>query len=163
MEIRARLMLLSVWLLATTLAGCGSVEPLPSSATAEDEATPPPVEEEEKTVAAIDDKKRKGEATSLAGPIINARRSAEVFTESQPIIQAIQFFHAENGRYPKSHEEFMKKVVEYNKMRLPKVDEGYELIYHPEYHKVYIQPIDWTEEEAKAAVKKLEEDAADDF
>lgn len=70
-----------------------------------------------------------------------AHRSARERIEALPVIQAIQFWHAEHGRYPKSHEEFMEKCWKPLQTPLPKIESGFEYRYFPEDHTVYKVPV----------------------
>lgn len=62
--------------------------------------------------------------------------------EDIPTKQAIDFFYAEEGRYPKSHEEFMEKVIRAKQMRLPEIEEGYRYEYMPDDHTLWKVPIE---------------------
>jgi hypothetical protein len=80
--------------------------------------------------------------TGYLGGVAAGYRSARERIEVLPVNQAIQHFWATEGRYPKSHDEFMNKVVAPLQMRLPEVEEGYELRYDPEDHQLYKVPIE---------------------
>lgn len=86
--------------------------------------------------------------TGYLGGIASGYRHARERIEDLPVQQAIQFFWASEGRYPKSHEEFMEKVIKANQMTLPEIEEGYKYEYDPEDHIVYKVLI---EEEAASA------------
>ncbi|MEC9093874.1 MAG: hypothetical protein VX438_14285 [Planctomycetota bacterium] len=45
------------------------------------------------------------------------------------IPKTLQLFEATHGRKPKSHAEFMKKIIEEGKVKLPQLDEGLEYFY----------------------------------
>jgi len=47
------------------------------------------------------------------------------------IPKAIQTFDALEGRAPKSHEEFMEKVIKANNFQLPELPEGHKYVYDP--------------------------------
>lgn len=72
------------------------------------------------------------------GAVAGGYRSAREEIESWAIRQEIEHYKANTGRYPKSHEEFMEKALQ---SQLPEVEEGYELRYFPEEHKVFKVPI----------------------
>lgn len=126
-----------------SFAGCtGEVESMPDMPRAEEPAvTDSPVVEQREAVP-LSQPARRHEGGGLSGAVINARRQAQAFVDSEPIDHAIRLYHASNGRYPKSHEEFMKQVMEPNHMRLPEAEEGYELRYNPEDHRVWQYPIE---------------------
>lgn len=52
--------------------------------------------------------------------------------------QAISFFHAAEGRYPKSHQEFMEKVIKANGIKLPEPVTTAEYQYDVENHELLV-------------------------
>ena len=54
------------------------------------------------------------------------------------IDQAVNFFHATEGRYPDSYDEFMTRIIEENKIRLPVLSPGLEYQYDVENHKLLV-------------------------
>ena len=92
-------------------------------------AAPPAVEEP----ARIGDSDQNREETS--NPLLAAAH-AYVFAENRATIwqhqSAIKNFHAEHGFYPKSHEEYIKKIVDTELVILPPPDEGFEYWYRPD-------------------------------
>jgi hypothetical protein len=52
------------------------------------------------------------------------------------IQQAVNLFNAAEGRYPKSHEEFMEKVIKANNIRLPEPVTSCEYQYDVENHEL---------------------------
>lgn len=85
-----------------------------------------------------------GYLTAVAG----GYRSAREEIESWPIRQEIEHYKAITGEYPKSHEEFMEKALQ---SKLPEVEEGYEMRYDPEDHKLWKVPIENLEDTSGAA------------
>jgi hypothetical protein len=63
--------------------------------------------------------------------IINARRHVLNESESWAWKQAVGSFRATNGRKPKDHAEFMKRVIEEMQIPLPHKEEGEEFFYDP--------------------------------
>ncbi|MHB8901802.1 MAG: hypothetical protein ACYC6Y_23860 [Thermoguttaceae bacterium] len=45
--------------------------------------------------------------------------------------QALNLYKAEHDALPKSHEEFMEKIVKANQIQLPKLEEGAQYVYDP--------------------------------
>lgn len=45
------------------------------------------------------------------------------------IPKTLQLFEAAQGRKPKSHDEFMQKIIREGKIKLPELDEGLEYFY----------------------------------
>ena len=54
------------------------------------------------------------------------------------IKKAVDLFHAEHGRYPKDHEEFMSKIIKRNKIQLPVLAGKAEYQYDVENHELVI-------------------------
>jgi hypothetical protein len=55
------------------------------------------------------------------------------------IPQALSLFQASEGRKPKSHEEFMTKIVAPNNIKLPTLPEGETYVYDPERGELMVQ------------------------
>ncbi len=53
--------------------------------------------------------------------------------------QALNLYKATNGELPKSHDEFMEKVIKPNQINLPKLQEGDKYIYDPEEGKLMVE------------------------
>jgi hypothetical protein len=63
--------------------------------------------------------------------IVGARRHILNQVEDWPWIQAVQHFQATEGRLPKDHDEFMKKIVKPLGINLGFKEEGQEFLYDP--------------------------------
>jgi hypothetical protein len=99
----------------------------------------PPVEEP----ARIGDSDKNREETS--NPLLAAAH-VYVFAGNQAIIlqhqSAIKNFQATNGYFPKSHEEYVKEIVDKELVILPPPDDGYEYWYRPEDPmQIWLRPI----------------------
>jgi hypothetical protein len=74
---------------------------------------------------------------------LGAVASAKFFAEHQMVIinvkHANQLYLAETGDYPKSHEEFMEKIIKANGIPLPALEPEHEYIYVPEQPEVGLQ------------------------
>ncbi|MBC8869054.1 MAG: hypothetical protein H8E44_06530 [Planctomycetes bacterium] len=55
------------------------------------------------------------------------------------IPQAMQYFKGAEGRAPKSHEEFMSKIIEANNIKLPELNPRQKYIYDPEKEELMVQ------------------------
>ena len=53
--------------------------------------------------------------------------------------QALKLYQASNGELPKSHDEFMEKVIKANQIMLPKLQEGDKYIYDPEKGQLMVE------------------------
>lgn len=50
----------------------------------------------------------------------------------QQVLQAVQLYVAENGRAPKTHDEFMKQIIKANRLELPELPDGARYVYLPD-------------------------------
>lgn len=55
------------------------------------------------------------------------------------IPQAMNLYKAQHGRGPKSHEEFMNKIIEPNHIQLPELPEGHRYVYDPEREELMVE------------------------
>lgn len=125
--------------------GCGRSEPAgsqssstPSSAV---NAPPPPPPPTAATLPKMEQKKaavgagKKGRY-DIVGPVVTPVASYFVMRERLAydiqIPEAMKLFKALEDRVPKSHEEFMEKVIKANHINLPLLPEGHRYIYDPE-------------------------------
>jgi len=100
----------------------------------------PAVTSEPREVTANDP--TKGKKSRQAGGYLGAVGHSRFYAEHKLIFTSIEhalnLYWATEGNYPKTHDEFMKKIVDFNKIQLPELDEGVEYIYDPEDHKLKI-------------------------
>ena len=79
---------------------------------------------------------KKGKKSRQAGGYLGAVGSARFTAENSMIINnikhALNLYQAEHGRYPKTHEEFMEKIIKFNKIQLPELEADEEYFYDPE-------------------------------
>lgn len=69
---------------------------------------------------------------------LEARESALEQVAHLPVMQAVNLFHATEGRYPKDHDEFMTKVIKANNIKLPPLTAGKRYEYDVENHTLVI-------------------------
>ena len=55
------------------------------------------------------------------------------------IPQAMQFYKAANGSNPKSHDEFMSKIIEANSIKLPELNAGQKYVYDPDKGELMVE------------------------
>ena len=79
-------------------------------------------------------KKGEGYGRGLVSTPIAAHFWAKERIALMPIVQAMQLYRATNGRFPESHEEFMKEIINKKRARikLPELPEGVEYVYDAE-------------------------------
>jgi hypothetical protein len=66
-----------------------------------------------------------------------AVRERAVFEISIP--QALNLFQATEGRFPKSHDEFMERIINANAIRLPALPAGQRYIYDPQRNELMVE------------------------
>jgi hypothetical protein len=77
----------------------------------------------------------------IAGPAIAYFNTKEKIVFEIQLPQALQLYQAEKGEYPRTHEEFMEKIIAFNRIPLPKLPQGVEYRYHPDDHQLWVEPI----------------------
>jgi hypothetical protein len=124
---------------ALAVVGCNSSVELP-----EQPASAPPAVTVETPPAATPSAPpaKPANSTSIAGggyggAIAGAHRHVEDTAAKIQFIKAIDLDYATYAKYPKSHEEFMKRVWEPLQTPLPEIEEGYRWEYNPEDHTVH--------------------------
>lgn len=53
--------------------------------------------------------------------------------------QAMNLYKATNGRAPRSHDEFMREIIQANNIRLPELPEGHRYVYDPEQEQLMVE------------------------
>lgn len=66
-------------------------------------------------------------------------RSREHVAFRIQVPQALQFFQAEHGRLPESHEEFWREIIEKNNIQLPSLPPGHKYVYVPEKGELMVE------------------------
>lgn len=128
------------------------VEEVPQPTTGPNE--PPAATDTPREVTALDP--TRGKKSRAAGGYLGAVAGARFYAEHALIFdqvkQALNLYWGEHGEYPKSHEEFMEKIIKYNQLQLPALDPGVEYLYDPEDHKLKI----WRPADAETPPEALE-------
>jgi hypothetical protein len=52
---------------------------------------------------------------------------------------ALDLYNADKGYYPKTHDDFMKDIIEANMIKLPELFEGERYVYDPETHQLMVE------------------------
>jgi hypothetical protein len=101
--------------------------------------SPAPVDRDVASSQAV--AKTRQQAKGILAGMVRARVSVEQKLIFQEIKRAMEFFRATNGRYPNSHEEFMREIIEPNKsvLRLPELQPNERYIYDPQDAELYIE------------------------
>ncbi|MCG8447975.1 MAG: hypothetical protein MI725_00150 [Pirellulales bacterium] len=85
---------------------------------------------------------KQGKLSRQAGGYLGAVTSTRFTAVNRTTIylyqHAMNLYNAEKGHYPKTHEEFMEKIIKFNQIKLPELEEGDEYLYDPEDHTLKI-------------------------
>jgi len=85
---------------------------------------------------------KRGKLSRQEGGYLGTVLGSGMYAQHQAVFlqveQAINIHYGLHGDFPKSHEEFMKDVIEFNNIQLPELSEGDEYIYDPEDHTLKI-------------------------
>jgi hypothetical protein len=81
----------------------------------------------------------RGENQLIAGPAVAYFNTREKVVFQIQIPHALDLFNAEHGFYPKSHEEFMEKIVEFNQIKLPQLPDGAKYVYDVDSHTLMVE------------------------
>ncbi len=124
------------------IAGC---EPMPTAT-----QTPPPAAqtpaESVKAQVGVGAKGRSLDGETGVGKMISAPVSAFFAVKERvafdiQIPQAVNLFQASEGRFPKSHQEFMEKIVKANQIKLPELPAGMVYRFDTERGELWVDPV----------------------
>jgi hypothetical protein len=59
--------------------------------------------------------------------------------EFQQVEYALKLYKAQHGELPKSHEEFMDKIIKFNNIKLPELQPGDEYLYDPDEGELFVR------------------------
>jgi len=79
-------------------------------------------------------------ATIISGPAAAYFRTKEKIVFEIQVPQAMNLYMAEKGRNPRNHEEFMRDIVEFNRIPLPKLPTGMVYRYDSEKAELWVVP-----------------------
>ena len=124
------------------LVGC---EPMPTASTPAEPATSPAMESMKAQVGS-GIKGRSLDNETGVGKMISAPVSAFFAVKERvafdiQIPQALGLFRASEGRFPKSHEEFMEKIVKANQIKLPELPPGMVYRFNTELGELWVDPV----------------------
>lgn len=133
---------------SAALAGCSGgydqapvaetrAEPAPAVAEAPPPAEPVMVREEAK--AGVGKKGRIEGEGLIVTPVKTYFLAKEKITFDIQVAQAMQLFKGEHGFAPKSHDEFMEKIVKFNQIVLPELPEGHRYVYDPAQEQLMVE------------------------
>jgi len=144
------LKLVGVLLFSTSLfAGCKPEEESAREAesaaqAARDAAAKPPMEDQLAKAGvgvqgnSLDDIKGEDPRLILVGPIKTLFQTKERIVFDM-LKHAQDLYNASNGRDPRTHEEYMREIVDANKIKLPKLPEGMVYRYRPDNNELWVE------------------------
>lgn len=100
---------------------------------------PPPQPERVVAEAGVGVKGRTLTGKGYLQTVFRTKFQTEQRLEFMKIEHALNLFEAEHGRKPKSHEEFMEKIVTFNQIQLPRLPEGEKYVYDPADGELYVE------------------------
>ena len=132
------------------LAGCSKYEPAPVKApppepTAEAPPAPapvapkPPETVQKKAQVGVGSKGRGYGIGPVATPVASYFNMKERIAFDIQLPEAMKLFKALEGRAPKTHEEFMEKIIKANNIKLPTLPEGHRYVYDPKQEQLMVE------------------------
>ena len=82
-----------------------------------------------------------GVGKMISGPVSALFAVKERVAFDIQIPQALNLFRASEGRLPKSHEEFMEKIVKANQIKLPELPAGMVYRFNTELGELWVDPV----------------------
>jgi hypothetical protein len=76
----------------------------------------------------------------VAVPVATYFRTRDRITFDIQIAEAMKLYKATNGTAPKTHEEFMEKIIKENQIKLPELPQGDRYVYVPAEEELKVQP-----------------------
>ncbi len=75
----------------------------------------------------------------MAGPVKAYFNTREKIVFDIALPKSAQLFNALNGRNPKTHEEYMKEIVESAQIKLPELPQGMVYRYRPDVNELWVE------------------------
>ena len=132
-------------LIGCSISGCDAFKAPPKKVAATPAAAAPAPQQMEQVKAEVGVGKKgaslRGDGANqmIAGPAVAYFNAKEKIVFTIEVPHALELFNAEHGNYPKSHEEFMEKIVDFNMIKLPLLPEGAKYVYDPETHTLMVE------------------------
>lgn len=112
----------------------------PAIAAPANQTTAPPAEQPERVRAEVGVGRRgQGYGGGIITEPIRARFRIEDKLRFDQIQQAMSLYKATNERYPKTHAEFMKEIVQANNIPLPELPPGERYVYDPKTAELMVE------------------------
>ena len=76
---------------------------------------------------------------TISQPAISYFAAKEKIVFEIQIPQALNLYKAQHGRAPKSHDEFMQKIIKFNRIPLPELPEGHRYLFDPKAEQLVVE------------------------
>ncbi|MDA1049810.1 MAG: hypothetical protein O3C40_04950 [Planctomycetota bacterium] len=131
----------------TLLTGCipppptSSNSPAPSGTPAPSTDAPAPPMERVAATAGVGKKGQslKNETGMVVEPVKQLFKFEQKAVFDLQIKPALEIYRGTNGYYPKTHEEFMEKIIKANNLSLPELPAGQTYVYDPEQGQLMVE------------------------
>jgi hypothetical protein len=100
---------------------------------------PPAEPTREKAQAGVGIKGRSLQGGGYLSATFAAKFQIEQKLVFDQITHAMNLYEAEHGEKPKSHEEFMDKIIGFNQIKLPKLPDGDRYVYDPQRGELMVE------------------------
>lgn len=75
----------------------------------------------------------------IATPAASLFAAQERIVFEMKIPHTMNLFKAQEGRAPKTHEEFMDRIIKENQIQLPELPEGHRYVYDPKTEQLMVE------------------------
>jgi len=113
--------------------------PAPAEAAPQEPAPPAEGMERQKAEMGVGKKGRGYEPGMITTPVATYFAARERMVFDIQIPQAMKMYKAVNEHGPKSHDEFMKKIIQENLIRLPDLPDGHRYLYDPTTEELMVE------------------------
>lgn len=80
----------------------------------------------------------------IASPAVALFNTRERVVFEIQIPQALNLYQASEGNFPKTHEEFMEKIIKANAIQLPELKPGMQYRFRPDLGELWVEPMNST-------------------
>ena len=77
----------------------------------------------------------------IASPAVALFNTRERVVFEIQIPQALNLYQASEGNFPKTHEEFMEKIIKANAIPLPELKPGMQYRFRPDVGELWVEPV----------------------
>jgi len=126
-------------LLAVAAVGCEKATSAPVETTNNQAVDPLQPGEQEVAKVGVGKKGRGYGGGPITEPASQYWKVKERIAFDVQILSAMKLYKATNGNAPKTHEEFMDKIIKPNQIKLPQLPAGRKYVYDPKTEKLMVE------------------------